>query len=52
MTRIFRVLKVGSFAGDLQLFVDGMKRAKEGLMLLVRRPLHILALVTSAILPN
>jgi voltage-gated potassium channel len=34
MTRIFRVLKVGSFAQDLQLFTDGMSRASEGLMLL------------------
>jgi voltage-gated potassium channel len=34
MTRIFRVLKVGSFAQDLQLFTDGMSRASEGLVLL------------------
>lgn len=34
MTRIFRVLKVGSFADDLKLFTDGMNRAAEGLMLL------------------
>jgi hypothetical protein len=34
MTRIFRVLKVGSFAGDLQIFVDGMALAQEGLALL------------------
>lgn len=34
MTRIFRVLKVGSFADDLKLFTDGMNRASEGLMLL------------------
>ena len=34
MIRIFRVLKVGSFASDLQVFVDGMSRAREGLLLL------------------
>ena len=34
MTRIFRVLKVGSFADDLVLFSDGMSRAQEGLLLL------------------
>ena len=34
MTRIFRVLKIGSFANDLQLFSDGMSRASEGLLLL------------------
>ena len=34
MTRIFRVLKVGSFADDLKLFTDGMSHAAEGLVLL------------------
>jgi voltage-gated potassium channel len=35
MTRIFRVLKVGSFANDLMIFVEGMRRAREGLILLL-----------------
>ena len=34
MTRIFRVLKVGNFADDLQLFTQGMSNAAEGLTLL------------------
>jgi voltage-gated potassium channel len=34
MTRIFRVLKIGSFADELQLFSNGMSRASEGLLLL------------------
>eukprot|EP01047_Picozoa_sp_COSAG01_P055344 COSAG01_NODE_6151_length_3822_cov_9.606769_2_plen_457_part_00 len=34
MTRVFRVLKVGSFAHDLIIFVDGMSRASEALFLL------------------
>jgi voltage-gated potassium channel len=34
MTRIFRVLKIGSFAEELGLFSNGMSRASEGLVLL------------------
>lgn len=34
MSRIFRVLKVGSYAEDLQLFVEGMRRSGEGLLVL------------------
>ena len=34
MTRIFRVLKIGSFADELELFSNGMSRASEGLLLL------------------
>ena len=35
MTRVFRVLKVGNVAKDLRIFVDGMRRAREGLLLLL-----------------
>ena len=34
MTRIFRVIKAGGSLGELQLFVEGYKRAREGLLLL------------------
>ena len=34
MTRIFRVFKASSFASELTLFVDGMRRAQEGLTIL------------------
>lgn len=34
MTRIFRVVKAGGALGELQLFVEGYKRAREGLLLL------------------
>lgn len=34
MTRIFRVVKAGGSLGELQLFIEGYKRAREGLLLL------------------
>ena len=34
MTRIFRVVKAGGALSELQLFVEGYKRAREGLLLL------------------
>jgi hypothetical protein len=34
MTRIFRVVKAGGALGELQLFIEGYKRAREGLLLL------------------
>lgn len=34
MTRVFRVVKGGGALGELQLFIEGYKRAREGLLLL------------------
>ena len=35
MVRVFRILKIGGHVRNLQLFVIGMRRAREGLMLLL-----------------
>jgi hypothetical protein len=49
MSRIFRVLKAGSFMNEIQLFMEGYKRSRDGLMLLLSMLLFYLCIFGSVL---